>query len=108
MSNKYRANHLRDGVHPGNKNGQGPKSSNSWKPRDLFSLGSADPLPEGVEMFMTGANANGDHYDTRLIDTVKKSPEGIVIVDKIERVIEPASEMDVSRQPSAEGLPLAK
>lgn len=113
MSNKYRdhrywANQYRGSQRTRDESGSELKPSKPRKPRDLLSLGSADLLPEGLEVPLAGAIANDDHYDMRLIDTVKKSSEGIVVTDEIEQVSVPASEMDVSRQPSAEVMPPVK
>lgn len=97
QASKYRVNQYHD-----EKNSD-PKPSTP-RNRDLLSLGNAEPLPESMGMSMPGAVENDDHYDMRLIDANKKSAEKIVVTDKIEQVSEPATENDVSRQHSTEGL----
>lgn len=108
---KYRDNQYqyRDHKSSGADGRADAKSSNPRKIRDMFSLGDADPLPEGFTITVAGTMAhNDDHFDMRLIDGVPKSSERIEVTDKIEQVSERITDQDQSRQPSAQGLPLEK
>lgn len=111
MSHKYHDKKDRDNEdqnyrHHGAEKVMGPKSRRSRKICGFLSLGAADALPESVKMDLGGPSMKDDQYDMRLIDIVKKSSERIVITDRIEQVSEPVTE--VSRQPSAEGLPFGR
>ena len=103
LFSKYRHNQYRD-KSSGADGGVSPKPSRSRKIRDAFSLGGADPLPEGFSLSVPGGTVNDDHFDMRLIDAVPKSSDRIEVTDQIEQVSELIADGDVSRQPTAKGV----
>lgn len=98
-SRQYRSNRDRDHKYGTDDKGADPKQSRPRKIRDIFSLGSADPLPEGFTVTVAGVRANDDHFDMRLIEPVDRSSE------RIEQMSERITGTDGSRQVNAEGFP---
>lgn len=104
LFSKYRHNQYRDHKSSGVDGGADPKLSRSRRIRDVFSLGGADPLPEGFELSVPGGTVNDDHFDMRLIDAVPKSSDRIEVTDQIDQVSESITDRDVSGQPTAKAV----
>ena len=104
-SRQYRSNQYRDQKYGAGDKGADPKLSQPRRIRGIFSLGSAEPLPEGFTITAAGVRANDDHFDLRLIEPVDQSSERIEVTDKIEQVSERITGTDGSRQASAEAFP---
>lgn len=105
LLSKYRHNQYRDHRSSGAGRGAEPKLPRPRQIRDVFSLGGADPLPEGFTLSVAGGMANDDHFDMRLIDTLPKSSDRIEVTGKIKQVSNRITDRDASRQPSAKGVP---
>lgn len=104
-SRQHRSNQYRDHKYGAGDKGADPKQSQPRKIRDIFSLGSADPLPEGFTVTVDGVMANNDHFDMRLLEPVHRSSERIEVTDKIQPVSKQITGMDESPQASAEVFP---